>query len=175
MLRFLASASPVTRFSMHVQRLWARISSGEMKISHDGYLKKFQLMLSDRASSAAVAVLKSFDTIVLDEAQDCTDAMLDIFGGLTGLSPVALTWTPFFSCLREQYHCYERHEYHCYETVFSFWPPGPAWDDVTPFARYSLLIASPKSAGWGPPGNTFGCCQLFKFPIPAAQISSSSA
>ena len=49
-----------------------------MKINHDAYLKKFQLLLSD-SPRAGVTVLNRFDCIVLKEAQDCTDAMLDIF------------------------------------------------------------------------------------------------
>eukprot|EP00929_Paragymnodinium_shiwhaense_P016913 TRINITY_DN125643_c0_g1_i1.p1 TRINITY_DN125643_c0_g1~~TRINITY_DN125643_c0_g1_i1.p1 ORF type:complete len:664 (+),score=172.46 TRINITY_DN125643_c0_g1_i1:78-2069(+) len=89
-LNFLHSADRPSNFSRMVQKLWRRVSDGRMSISHDGYLKKFQLELASSDASASLqGVLQPFGAIVLDEAQDCTEAMLDIFKRIPEVSKVA--------------------------------------------------------------------------------------
>ena len=57
------------------ERLWAHFASGQcgFRVPHNVYLKLFQLSPSLRDPA-----FQSYDIVVLDEAQDCTDCMLDI-------------------------------------------------------------------------------------------------
>lgn len=53
----------------HTARMWRAMNEGKMKITHDFYLKKYQL-LSPRLS---------FEQLLFDEGQDASPVMLDIF------------------------------------------------------------------------------------------------
>ena len=58
-------------------RLWRAMSDPENKaagITHDGYVKRFQL---DHARHASAFKRGQVECLLLDEAQDCTDAMVD--------------------------------------------------------------------------------------------------
>jgi len=57
------------QIEMHTRLFLAKMNKGEIEITHDFYLKKFQL---------ADPVL-AFDYILFDEAQDASPAMLDVF------------------------------------------------------------------------------------------------
>lgn len=60
-------------YGKYVGRFFRKINSGEIEPSFDFILKKFQLLLVDGIS------IERFDTILLDEAQDSTDVIIDIF------------------------------------------------------------------------------------------------
>ncbi|XP_068713837.1 F-box DNA helicase 1-like [Montipora foliosa] len=69
---YLNSDSCVKKVVSHAAGLWERMkdtSDKEFPITHDGYLKIYQL---------SRPVLNSFDCLVIDEAQDCTPAAADI-------------------------------------------------------------------------------------------------
>lgn len=53
----------------YTQKLWDKMDSGKVDITHDFYLKKFQLSNPNLG----------FDYILFDEGQDASSAMLDIF------------------------------------------------------------------------------------------------
>ena len=74
---FMASADTPASHSEQMQKLWDRVVSGEERISHDGYLKQLQLTLA-RGGTQLLPVFQPYDVLVIDEAQDCTAAMLDI-------------------------------------------------------------------------------------------------
>ena len=63
------------RTKMLHERLWAHFASGQcsFRVPHNVYLKLFQLSPSLRDQA-----FQSYDIVVLDEAQDCTDCMLEI-------------------------------------------------------------------------------------------------
>jgi F-box protein 18 (helicase) len=52
-----------------VRKFLAKMDSGEIEVTHDFYLKKFQLQTQSLP----------FDYILFDEGQDASPAMLDIF------------------------------------------------------------------------------------------------
>lgn len=58
-----------SQIEMHTRLLLAKMDKGEIEITHDFYLKKFQLEKPKLA----------FDYILFDEAQDASPAMLDVF------------------------------------------------------------------------------------------------
>lgn len=51
------------------KEMWHRMDSGQLEVTHDFYLKKFQLALP----------LLPYDFILFDEGQDASPAMLDVF------------------------------------------------------------------------------------------------
>lgn len=57
------------QIEMHTRLFLAKMDKGEIEITHDFYLKKFQLANPKLA----------FDYILFDEAQDASPAMLDVF------------------------------------------------------------------------------------------------
>jgi F-box protein, helicase, 18 len=57
------------QIELYTRRLLAKMDKGEIEITHDFYLKKFQLM----------APRLAYDVILFDEGQDASAAMLDVF------------------------------------------------------------------------------------------------
>lgn len=57
------------QIELHTRKLLAKMDKGEIEVTHDFYLKKFQLM----------APRLGYDVILFDEGQDASAAMLDVF------------------------------------------------------------------------------------------------
>lgn len=66
--------------SKDVSQLWKMINKNEIKYTHDGYLKKFQLEKK----------IIPYDIILLDEAQDSTSCMLDILKNQTHATKILI-------------------------------------------------------------------------------------
>jgi len=71
-LTYLNSEKYIQKVVLHAQGLWERMKDQgdrEFPITHDGYLKIYQL---------SRPILSGFDCLLIDEAQDCTPAASDI-------------------------------------------------------------------------------------------------
>lgn len=73
---------PSILYQDYIKSIISKIENKELEISFDYILKKFQLLLNDGLTT------NSFDTILLDEAQDSNDVILDIFKRLNSNNKV---------------------------------------------------------------------------------------
>ncbi|MDR2455730.1 MAG: UvrD-helicase domain-containing protein [Deltaproteobacteria bacterium] len=69
----LSGGSKIRPSAFHpiVERIWADCQQGRLPMPHNGYLKLFQL-------GEASGVLSRYDRILVDEAQDLNDCMIDV-------------------------------------------------------------------------------------------------